>query len=249
MEMILVSFNDQEQSPDDILAQDRQWAPCLSVENSRHCSQEPARLTTKQDSPHLSRQQVSQVSTQELQFEHVMILPYQGVSRFEFQLYCRRIPFVRQGVVCSHSAVLQVSWTFAVIVFKEEQVPDDILDQYRQWAPCHSVENSRHCSQEPASLTTKQDSPHLSRHQVSQVSVPEFQFEHVMILPYQGVSRFEFQLYCRRIPFVNQGVVCSHSAVLQVSWTFAVIVFEDPRGSTLFVSMYISLAFSIRRFA
>jgi hypothetical protein len=97
--------------------------------------------------------------------------------------------------------------------------------------------------------TLKQDTPHLFRHQVSQVSAPEFQFERVMILPYQGVSRFEFQLYCRRIPFVSQGVVCSHSPRLQVSWTFPVIVFEDPRGSTLFVSMYISLSFSIRRFA
>jgi hypothetical protein len=97
-----------------------------------------------------------------------------------------------------------------------------------------------------ASLTTKQDTPHLSRHQVSQVSAPEFQFERVMILSYQGVSRFEFQLYCLRIPFVSQGVVCSHSASLQVSWTFAVIVFKDHRGCTLFVCMYISLTFSIR---
>ncbi len=81
---------------------------------------------------------------------------------------------------------------------------------------------------------------------MSQVSSPEFQFELVMILPYQGVSQFEFQLYCRRIPFVRQGVVCSNSAGLQVSWTFPVIVFEDPHGSTLFVSMCISLTFSIR---
>ncbi len=76
-----------------------------------------------------------------------------------------------------------------------KQAPDGFRAQHRQWAPCLSVENSRHCSQEPASLTTKQDTPHLSRHQVSQVSTPEFQFEHVIILPYQGVSRFEFQLY------------------------------------------------------
>jgi hypothetical protein len=114
----------QEQAPDDILTQHHQWDPCLSVEIFRHFSKEPARLTTKQDTPHLSRHQVSQVSTQELQFERVMILPYQGVSRFEFQLYCRRIPFVIQGVVRSHSAGLQVSWTFVVIVFKEEQTPD-----------------------------------------------------------------------------------------------------------------------------
>jgi hypothetical protein len=109
MEMLLSSFNDQEQALDDILDQHRQWDPCLSVENSRHCSQEPARLTTKQDTPHLSRHQVYQVSAPEFQFERVMILTYQGVSRFEFQLYCLRIPFVSQGVVCSHSADLQVS--------------------------------------------------------------------------------------------------------------------------------------------
>jgi hypothetical protein len=95
-------------------------------------------------------------------------------------------------------------------------------------------------------LTTKQDTPHFSRQQVSQVSAQELQFERVMIWPYQGVSRFECQLYCLRIPFASQGVVCSHSASLQVSWTFTVIVFKDPRGSTLFVSMYISLAFSLR---
>ena len=87
-------------------------------ENFRHCSQEPGRLPTKQDTPHLSRQQVSQVSAQELT-ERVLILPYQGDSRFEFQLCCLRIPFVRQGVVCFHSVSLQVSWTFTVIVFKE----------------------------------------------------------------------------------------------------------------------------------
>jgi hypothetical protein len=153
MEILLASFNVQEQAPDDILVQHHQWDPCLCVENFRHCSQEPARLTTKQDSPHLSRHQVSQVSTQELQFERIMILPYQGVSRFEFQLYCLRIPFVSQGVVCSHSAVLQVSWTFGVIVFKEDQAPDGFHAQHRQWGPCLSVENSRHYSQEPASLT------------------------------------------------------------------------------------------------
>jgi hypothetical protein len=98
-------------------------------------------------------------------------------------------------VVCSHSAGLQVSWTFALIVFKEEKALDGFHVHHHQWASCLSVENSRHCSQEPVSLTMKQDTPHLSRHQVSQVSAPEFQFERAMILPYQGVSRFEFQLY------------------------------------------------------
>ena len=171
------------------------------------------RTLSKQDTPHLSRQQVSQVSAQELRFERVMIWPYQGVSRFEFQLYCLGIPFVSQGVDPSHSASLQVSWTFTVIVFKDSR----------------GVEIFRHCSQEPARLTTKQDTPHFSRQQVSQVSAQELQFERVMIWPYQGVSRFECQLYCLRILFASQGVVCFHSFSLQVSWTFTVIVFKDPR--------------------
>ena len=128
----------------------------------------------------------------------------------------------------------------------QEQPPDGIHAQDRQWAPCLFVENFRHCSQEPARLATKEDTPHLSRHQVSQVSAQELQFERVMIWPYQGVSRFEFQLYCLGIPFASQGVDRSHSASLQVSWTFTVIVFKDSRDSTLFVSMYISLAFSLR---
>ena len=162
-----------------------------------------------------------------------------------------QVPYdMSQALLDSHMLSLRAYMEMLLASFNaQEQAPDDILAQHRQWAPCLSVEIFRLCSQEPASLTTKQDTPHLSSHQVSQVSAPEFQFERVMILPYQGVSRFEFQLYCLRIPFVSQGVVCSHSGSLQVSWIFAVIVFKDPRGSTLFVSMYISLAFSIRRFA
>ena len=119
MVMILASFNAQEQAPDDIIAQDRQWTPCLFVENLRHCGLVLARFSTKEDNSHFSRQQVSQVSAQELQFDRVMIWPYLGVSRFEFQLYCLRIPLFSQGVVCSHSGSLQVSWTFTVIVFKD----------------------------------------------------------------------------------------------------------------------------------
>jgi len=60
---------------------------------------------------------------------------------------------------------------------------------------------------------------------------------------YLGTSPTEFQVYCLQIPSVSQGVVCFHSVGLGCSWTFTVIVFKDPRGSTLFVSMYISLAF------
>jgi hypothetical protein len=39
------------------------------------------------------------------------------------------------------------------------------------------------------------------------------------------------------------------SGGLGFSWIFTAIVFYDPCGSSLFVSMYISLAFSLRRFA
>ncbi len=42
------------------------------------------------------------------------------------------------------------------------------------------------------------------------------------------------------IPVVSQGVVCFHSVALGCSWTFTVIIINDPRGSNLFVSMNIS---------
>ena len=40
----------------------------------------------------------------------------------------------------------------------------------------------------------------------------------------------------------SQGVVCFDSVGLGCSWTFTVIIFNDPRGSTLFVPLYISFA-------
>ena len=89
MEMLLTSFHAQEQAPDDIHAQDRQWAPCLFVENSRHCSPVLARLSTKQDDSHFSLHLVSQDSAQE--FFNRIILTYLGASRIEFQLCCLRI--------------------------------------------------------------------------------------------------------------------------------------------------------------
>ena len=141
-------------------------------ENFRHCSQEPARSPTKQDTPHLSRQQVSQVSAQELT-EHILILTYQGGSRFEFQLCCLRIPFVSQGVVCFHSVSLQVSWTFTMIVFKEiplcafmEEVSASFNTQAKvpdhQWAPCIFVEKPRHGSPVPPRSPTNHDIPTIS---------------------------------------------------------------------------------------
>ena len=61
-----------------------------------------------------------------------------------------------------------------------------------------------------------------------------------------GALPTEFQEYCLQIPSVSQGVVCFHSDGLGCSWTFTVTVFKDLRGSTLFVSLYISLSFSLR---
>ena len=63
-----------------------------------------------------------------------------------------------------------------------------------------------------------------------------------IISPYTADSRIEFQLYSLRTQFVRQGVVCFHSVGLVVSWSFTVIIFNDSRGSTLFVSLYISFA-------
>ncbi len=57
-----------------------------------------------------------------------------------------------------------------------------------------------------------------------------------------GVSRIEFHVSCLWIPVVRQGVDCFYSVDLGCSWTFTLIIFNDQRGSTLFVSMYISFA-------
>ena len=89
-------------------------------------------------------------------------------------------------------------------------------------------------------LPTKHDILHLSLQLVSLDNAQEL-FNRIILL-YLGASRIEFQLCCLRIRFVSLGVVCSHSVGLGCSWTFTVIIFNDPRGSTLFVSMYISFA-------
>ena len=91
-----------------------------------------------------------------------------------------------------------------------------------------------------ARLTTKHDIPHVSLQLVSQDSAQEL-FNRT-ILPNPVASEIEFQLCCLGTRFVRQGVVCSHSVGLGCSWTFTVIIFNDPRDSTLFVSMYISFA-------
>jgi hypothetical protein len=117
MEELSAFFNAQDQAPDDLHVQDRQCAPCI-FENFHHCRPEPARLPTKKDVSHLSLQQVSQDSAQEL-FNHILSLPYQGGSRIELHVCCLWIPVVSQGVVCFHSVGLGCSWTFAVIIFND----------------------------------------------------------------------------------------------------------------------------------
>jgi hypothetical protein len=56
-----------------------------------------------------------------------------------------------------------------------------------------------------------------------------------MTLPYQGGSRIEFHVCCLWMLVVSQGVDCVYSGGLGCSWTFTVIIFDDQRGSTLFV--------------
>ncbi len=62
------------------------------------------------------------------------------------------------------------------------------------------------------------------------------------ISPYLGVSWIEFQFCCLRTRFVSQGVICLHGVDFGGSWTVTVIFLNVSRGSTLFVSLYISFA-------
>ena len=130
----------------------------------------------------------------------------------------------------------------------QDQSPDDFHAQDRQCDPYIFVEYFRHCRQDTTRLPTKQDSLYLSLQQVSQDRAQELFARH-STRPYQGVSRIEFFVFWLWIPVVRQGVVCFHSVGLGCSWIFTAIVFNDPCGSTLSVSMYISLAFSLRRSA
>ncbi len=86
---------------------------------------------------------------------------------------------------------------------------------------------------EPARLPTKKDVSHLCLQQVSQDS-PQELFNRIMSLPYQGGSRIELHVCCLWIPVGSQGVDCFYSLGLGCSWTFTVIIINDPRGSTLF---------------
>ena len=144
----------------------------------------------------------------------------------------------------------------------QDQAPDDPLSlraylemlwasfhaQDRQCDPYIFVVYFHHGRQEPGRLPTTQDSLFLSLQQVSQDRAQELFARH-LTRPYQGVSRIEFFVCYLWIPVVRQGVVCFHSGGLRCSSIFTAIVFNDPCGSSLFVSMYLSLAFSLRRSA
>jgi hypothetical protein len=119
MEELSVSFNSQDQAPDDLHVQDRQCAPCIFVDCFHHGRPDLLRFTTKQNVSHLYLQLVSQDSAREL-FNHLMTLPYQGVSRIEFHMCCLWIPVVSQDVDCFYSAGLGSSWTFMVIHFNDQ---------------------------------------------------------------------------------------------------------------------------------
>jgi hypothetical protein len=103
MEEVSVSFNAQDQAPDDSYAQDRRVDPCIffDIPHKDRYRQIPGRLLTKQDSLHFFLQLVSQDSAQELFKRNIS--PYFSVSRIEFQFCCLWIRFVCQGVDCFHS--------------------------------------------------------------------------------------------------------------------------------------------------
>jgi hypothetical protein len=110
--------------------------------------------------------------------------------------------------------------------------------QDSQYAPCIFVDNSRKDSKVLAVVHTKQVISHFLLLLVSQDSTQEL--FHRTISTYLDVSRIVFQLCCPRTRFVSQGVVCLHSVDVGGSWTVTVIFLNVYRGSTIFVSLYIS---------
>ena len=141
-------------------------------------------------------------------------------------------------MVCFHGGGLGFSWTFTAVVFNDP-CGSSLCDPYI------FVDYSRLCRQEPARLLTTQDSLYFSLQQVSQDGAQEL-LKRYLTRPYQGVPRIEFFVVFLWIPVVRQGVVCFLSGGLGFSWICTAIVFYDPCGSSLFVSMYISLVFSLR---
>jgi hypothetical protein len=191
MEGLSVSFNVQDQAPDDSYVQDRFCAPCI-FHIPRKGSHVLARLLTKQDILHPFLQLVSQDSTQEL-FRHT-IASYFDSSRIEFQLCCPWIRFLSQGVVCFHNV----------------DFGGHALDS--QYAPRFFVDNLHRGNQVLVRFHTKQVISHFFLELVSQDSAQEL-FRRT-IAPYLGVLRIEFQFRCLWTRFVSQGVVCFHSVGL-----------------------------------
>ena len=157
--------------------------------------------------------------------------PYLGTSRYDFQFFCLRTRFVRQGVVCFLSVGLVGPWIFTVITFNDSRGPD------RQCDPWIFVDYLHKGSQVLARFLTKQDIPHLFFQLGSQDCTQEL--IRCINTSYLGASRYEFQFCCLWTRFVSQVVVCFHSVGLVGSWTLTVLIFNDPRDSTLFVSLYI----------
>jgi len=241
------------------MPQDRQWDPYFFVEYLSHCSQETARLpTTDGFSFHL--QHLSQDKAQDF-FIRLLTHPSQGVLRIEFHVSHLWIPVVRQGMVCFLSGDLGFSGTFTASVFNDscgsslfvsiyiiEMLWASFHAQHRQWDTYIFVDSSSHFRPVTARLPTTQDGFSFPLQQVSRDRTQELFARH-LTRPYQGVLRIEFSVCNLWIPVVRQGMVCFHSGSLGVSWIFTASVVNDPCGSSLFVSMYISLAFSLRRFA
>ena len=122
----------------------------------------------------------------------------------------------------------------------DSQATDDSHVQDRQCASRIFDDYLRKGSQVLARFLTKQDIPHLFFQLGSQDCTQEL--ISCINATYLGASRYEFQFSCLWTRFVSQGVVCFLSVGLVGSWTFTVIIFNDPRVSTLFVSLYISFA-------
>jgi hypothetical protein len=129
---------------------------------------------------------------------------------------------------------------FSTSFNSQDQVPDDPYSQAHRCVPCIFVDIPHKDNQVIESLLTKKEILHLFLQLVSQDSAQEL-FRHT-ISPYFGVPRLKCQFCCLRIRFVSQGVVCLHSVDFAGSWTVTVIFLNVSRGSTRFVSLYISFA-------
>jgi hypothetical protein len=153
MEEFSVSFNTQDQTPDDSYTKDHRGVPCIFFDIPHKGRQVPVMLLTKQDILHFFLQLVSQDSAQEL-FKRT-ISPYFGVSQIEFQFSCLWIRFVSQGVVCFHSVGFG----------------GHIQDS--QYALRIFVDNSRKDNQVSVRSHTKQDISHFFLQLVLQDSTQE----------------------------------------------------------------------------